>query len=202
MDSVQDKQVIMTLLPLLQRMTLMVLMTLFFRVFFNSLLSYLSHFSHLSRIWALLPLLWLCLLSGCSTFSSSFDCDRIGGIKGCVSMSEVYAQSSDDLSYSSDSSHFPNGSHTMAQDKETTVKKGITKIGEISKINKTPSGSALTVPAVGQPVRVGDTIQKMMIFDYIDSEGNYNEPSIVYTVLRGANWLNHSVHAVKAMGDE
>ncbi|WP_440616792.1 type IV conjugative transfer system lipoprotein TraV [Cysteiniphilum sp. 6C5] len=199
MDSVQYKQVIMTLLLLLQPIILIVLMTLFFRVFFNSLL---SHLSHLSRIWALLPLLWLCLLSGCSTFSSSFDCDRIGGIKGCVSMSEVYAQSSDDLSYSSDSSHFPNGSHAMAQDKETTVKKGITKIGEISEINKTPSGSALTVPAVGQPLRVGDTIQKMMIFDYIDSEGNYNEPSIVYTVLRGANWLNHSVHAVKAMGDE
>ncbi|WP_119328399.1 type IV conjugative transfer system lipoprotein TraV [Cysteiniphilum halobium] len=195
MDSVQDKQVIMTLLPLLQRMTLMVLMTLFFRVFFNSLL---SHLSHLSRIWALLSLLWLCLLSGCSTFSSSFDCDRIGGIKGCVSMSEVYAQSSDDLSYFSDVSYAGDSSNTTA----INDIKARAKLKSVKGITTIPSGSAFTVPAIGQPVRVGDTIQKMMIFDYIDSEGNYNEPSIVYTVLRGANWLNHSVHAVKAMGDE
>jgi conjugal transfer pilus assembly protein TraV len=145
----------------------------------------------------------LSALSGCSTFSSSFDCDKVGGIQGCVSMSEVYTQSQagafDSVPVSAIS---PKG--LTGGESSKIGEKG--EIGNISKTNSAPlnivSGSSMTVPAIGQPVRVGDTVQKIMIFDYIDSDGNYNEPSVVYTVLRGANWLNHSVNAVKAIGDE
>lgn len=139
----------------------------------------------------------LSALSGCSTFSSSFDCDKVGGIQGCVSMSEVYTQSQAGAFDSVPVS---------AISPQTLSSGESSKISKKSKGNGTQlstiSGSSMTVPAIGQPVRVGDTVQKIMIFDYIDSDGNYNEPSVVYTVLRGANWLNHSVNAVKAMGDE
>ncbi|GGG09358.1 MULTISPECIES: type IV conjugative transfer system lipoprotein TraV [Cysteiniphilum] len=156
---------------------------------------------------SLFSLFSLFLLAGCSTFSSSFDCDKVGGIQGCVSMSEVYAQSQAGAFDSYDSFDLPYSPHSTipTHHQGGQIKTGnIGKIGKISKISNMNSvvGSSIAVPSVGQPVRVGDTVQKIMIFDYIDSDGNYNEPSVVYTVLRGANWLNHSVDAVKAMGDE
>jgi conjugal transfer pilus assembly protein TraV len=148
----------------------------------------------------------LSALSGCSTFSSSFDCDKVGGIQGCVSMSEVYTQSQAGAFDSVPVSAISPQTLTSGESGESGESSKIGEIGNISKTNSAPlnivSGSSMTVPAIGQPVRVGDTVQKIMIFDYIDSDGNYNEPSVVYTVLRGANWLNHSVNAVKAMGDE
>jgi conjugal transfer pilus assembly protein TraV len=144
-----------------------------------------------SRLKLTYAFVGLCALitSGCSTFNSGFECDKVGGVKGCISMSEVHEQS-----------QFGNAGSLMAN--QSAANHQVTTSNQTTSLTHSTLGTPITSPLVGQPVRQGDRIQKITLFDYIDSDGNYHEPSIVYTVLKGSRWINHSVSAVQAMGVE
>ena len=60
-----------------------------------------------------------------------------------------------------------------------------------------PSAYTLAIPQIGQPVRYGDQIQQITIFPYQDSQANYHEASIVYTVLKSAHWVGHPVAEIQ-----
>ena len=129
----------------------------------------------------LLPLcLSLSLLSGCTTlFNSGFECSKVGGQKGCVSLNDVNQQASEITAHSNQ--------------KSPTAK---------SKAKKSPPqfmGSQHSIPDIGLPVRVGESIQKVLLFDYIDKVGNYHEPSVIYTILKAPAWQKHAVHEIQTM---
>ncbi|WP_192484665.1 MULTISPECIES: type IV conjugative transfer system lipoprotein TraV [Cysteiniphilum] len=163
-------------------------------LFLNSLKSLLNGCSRFKLTYAFMGLCAL-LTSGCSTFNSGFECDKVGGVKGCISMSEVHEQS-----------QFGNTGSFVADKKGKNDKKGNAAHAVIthqttSLVNNT-LGTPVSSPLVGQPVRKGEKIQKITLFDYVDGDGNYHEPSIVYTILKGSQWINHSVSAVQSMGVE
>ena len=116
-------------------------------------------------------------LSGCSTiFNSGFECSKVGGQKGCVSLSQINDQSAE----------IAQSEKPKPMINSNTGGPGFT-------------GTKVSVPKVGTPVRIGDSIQKIMLFDYIDTDGNYHDPSIVYTVLSQSKWQNHPVKAIVNM---
>ena len=129
----------------------------------------------------LLPLcLSLSLLSGCTTlFNSGFECSKVGGQKGCVSLNDINQQASEIVADSNQPSR--------------TAK---------PKAKKSPPqfmGSQHSIPEIGLPVRVGESIQKVLLFDYIDKAGNYHEPSVIYTILKAPQWQKHAVHEIQTM---
>ena len=113
-------------------------------------------------------------LSGCAVLSNDTGCKKIGGIKGCVSLDEVNTLS--------ETGQLPD------------------QVKPLKKNPETPKLSAYTstIPDIGQPVRQGDHIQQITIFPYQDSEGNYHEASIIYTILQSAHWIDHPVGEVQS----
>lgn len=110
-------------------------------------------------------------LSSCAILSNDTGCKKIGGIKGCISLDEV---------------------NTLSE---------TGKLPDQVKVSKTetPKLQAYTntVPDLGQPVRQGDHIQQVTIFPYQDTDGNYHEASIIYTILKSAHWIDHPVTEVQ-----
>lgn len=137
--------------------------------------------SFLSQMNKMLTVFFVVCLSGCSTlFNSGFECSKVGGKKGCVSLSEVN-QSAENIAKD-------------AEKKPTSpTKKPTTAVGF--------TGTPISIPEVGMPVRIGEHIQKIMLFDYIDTSGNYHEPGFVYTVLNQSKWQNHPVKAIQTMDE-
>lgn len=137
--------------------------------------------SKLSTLSKLLPLcLSLSFLSGCTTlFNSGFECSKVGGQNGCVSLNDINQQASQIVADSNQ--------------KSTTAKSKAN--------NSTPQfmGSQHSIPEIGLPVRVGESIQKVLLFDYIDKAGNYHEPSVIYTILKASQWQKHAVHEIQTM---
>lgn len=121
-----------------------------------------------------LLLLAICLtLSSCAILSNDTGCKKIGGIKGCVSLDEVNTLS--------ETGKLPDQVTPMQKNTHPMQLKSYTNM----------------VPDLGQPVRQGDHIQQVMIFPYQDSEGNYHEASIIYTILKSAHWIDHPVIEVQ-----
>lgn len=114
-------------------------------------------------------------LSGCAGMNSTFDCNVSSGGK-CLPM--------DRINQMADQSAF-NGSSVGA---------GVVK-GEVA-----ASNAAYGYPLKaykGQPIRYGETVQQVWVAPYIDSTGNYHEPSYVYSVVKKGHWIGEPVKAVQ-----
>lgn len=119
----------------------------------------------------LLPSLFL---SGCVAMNNDFDCNKIGGIRGCVSLDEVNSMTDQ-------------GTLGQKQSSKTTN----------TTTNRNISGYLNGIPNIGEPVRFGDTIQQVTIFPYEDTDGNYHEASVIYSVLKQSHWIAHPPKAIQ-----
>ena len=54
-----------------------------------------------------------------------------------------------------------------------------------------------TTPQPGQPVRYGESVQRVWIAPYQDNSNNYHEPSYVYTVIKKPHWVGVPAREVK-----
>lgn len=134
-------------------------------------------------------ILSLLFTQGCAVMSSEFDCNKVGGIKSCVSLSEVNRMTEDGritengVQRANNSGLIDQSSHNATQ---------------VNEINKKMISSQLPKSSIlGQPVRVGERVQKMIVFPYEDSVGNYHESSVIYSILTPSHWLNYPVSQVK-----
>lgn len=48
----------------------------------------------------------------------------------------------------------------------------------------------------GQPLRYGETVQRIWVTPYEDSEGNYHEDSTLYTIVKKGHWIGNPLKAV------
>ncbi|MCF6768390.1 type IV conjugative transfer system lipoprotein TraV [Thiotrichales bacterium 19S11-10] len=125
------------------------------------------------------------LLTGCSMMNNQFDCNKVSGISGCISLDEVnhmsdYGQLPQENTYKSDEKLEPTSAN----------------------ITHSISGYLNGIPNIGEPVRYGDQIEQITIFPYEDSDGNYHEASIIYTVLKKSHWIAHPPIQVQTNDDE
>lgn len=112
----------------------------------------------------------IAFLSGCSGLNSNFNCNKVDGIgTGCTSMQSVN-QMADEGRFVSDN--------------DASLKKAATP-----KKLMLPPGLAIDAPHPGDPVRFSESIQQIWIAPYEDKQGNYHEPSLIYTVIYPAHWI-------------
>ena len=143
------------------------------------------------------------LLSGCSVFGGNdFSCNRVGGISGCVSMDNVYKMSEDGTISEQHSPYSVDGKQYMTADNATAG--SFTPTGTSSNLPQAvsnQSGYAVGVPSAGMPVRYGDKIQKVWIFPYQDTSGNYHESSIIYSVVQKSHWVGYPTTAIQSQDE-
>jgi type IV conjugative transfer system lipoprotein TraV len=57
---------------------------------------------------------------------------------------------------------------------------------------------AITAFAPGEPLRFGETVQRIWIAPYEDTEGNYHQDSLIYAIMKGGHWIGKPVKVVQS----
>ena len=119
------------------------------------------------RCWVLLlPL--VVLINGCAGMNSQFDCPMKPGVR-CESLDQV-----NEAVNRGEIGHAP--TNTAAS---TTA------------IHSIPSVDASPLP--GEPLRYGETVQRIWIAPFEDTGGNYHQESEIYTIAKGGHWIGSPV---------
>ncbi len=133
-----------------------------------------------------LPFLFLLpLLSGCTGMRSKFDCNVSSG-GGCVSMKQVNKMA-DYGAFSGDYIHKDGKRYIRANAKNKRDKKN-----KENRVNGYPLKAF-----EGSPIRSNESIQQIWIGPYEDKNGNYHEPSYVYTVIKKGTWLGEPANVIQ-----
>ncbi|MUK51110.1 type IV conjugative transfer system lipoprotein TraV [Aliivibrio fischeri] len=127
----------------------------------------MMHFSHLLR---LLPVV---LLTGCAAgMGDDFSCSAIDGFDGCATMNDIHTLA-DNGRFDTDSK----GNVIATQQRERLVL-------------SLPVGNNVNAPLhSGVPKRYQEQVKEIVIFPYQDSQGNYHDTAIIYTILAPSHWL-------------
>lgn len=112
------------------------------------------------------------LLTGCVGTKSNFDCNTIGGIQGCTTLSDVKGMADQ-------------GAFT---EKSTgkSVAQMITHEKSADAFLKT---SETDTPANGSPVRYGETMQNIWIAPYVAKDGSYMWASMASIIVQPGRWM-------------
>jgi len=119
------------------------------------------------------------VLFGCSEMNSQFDCPMKPGIR-CESISSINAR----------------------------VDRG--EIGHTKSIS-TPNNKMPAMPiykdssigryhylARGEPLRYGETVQRVWVAPFEDKQGNYHQESDIYTVVKPGHWIGTPLKEINA----
>ncbi|KJF97431.1 type IV conjugative transfer system lipoprotein TraV [Photobacterium leiognathi] len=123
------------------------------------------------------PLFLFCALTltGCTAgLNSDFSCSGIDGINGCVSLNDINTMV-DKGQFATD-----NQGNVLRQSPATPV----------TLPDSTTTFSTVNPPLVtGKPTRKREEVRQITVFPYIDSQGNYHDTSIIYTVITAPSWM-------------
>ena len=126
----------------------------------------------------LLPFIALLFLSGCASLNSNFDCAaKPGGV--CASLSQV--------NHMVDTGQLGRGkSKKMKADEEIpTPEIGLTPY---------PADDTKTYT---KPLRAGETVMRVWLAPFEDTQGYYHQASEVFVVTKLGRWLGTSSHRTK-----
>lgn len=121
-------------------------------------------------------------LTACSIMNSSFDCPNKSGVN-CKSL--------DQINRMVDSGEIRGRMQTGCA--------GVAKCTDGAEFQSFPVSASFRS---GQPIRYGETVQRIWIAPYEDSEGNYHQDSIIYAVMKGGHWIGRPVKTVNAFRGE
>jgi conjugal transfer pilus assembly protein TraV len=119
------------------------------------------------------------LLSACTT-NSSFDCPNKAGVN-CRSLDQINRM-------------VDNGQiHGRTQmDVREETKTNLVDGAEFQSFPTAPP----FIP--GQPIRYGETVQRIWIAPYEDTDGNYHQDSLIYAIMKGGHWIGKPVKTVRS----
>lgn len=125
-------------------------------------------------------LLVLTGLQTACTMNSSFDCPNQAGVN-CRSLDQV---------------------NSMVDSGQI---RGRTQLaGESAKVAKIANHPEFEPYAItngfipGAPLRYGETVQRIWIAPYEDTEGNYHQDSFMYSIMQEGKWIGRPVKALTA----
>jgi conjugal transfer pilus assembly protein TraV len=116
------------------------------------------------------------LLSACAAENSQFNCNR-RGTGECASLDQVNQQASQGVF-----NQAPNASDSQTTALDTPAMGG----QSTQTIAQNP----------GEPIRYSETVQRIWLSPYEDTNGNYHEPSYVYTVIQPGHWIGVPAKAI------
>ena len=116
----------------------------------------------------------LASLTGCAGMNSKFGCNAVAG-DSCTPVSIVNQKAN-----AGDYDNVQSGGSINTSDESST---------QTYSYAGTNVGYNVATPMPGEPVRFGETVQRIWLAPYQDNAGNYHEPSYVYTVLQKPHWI-------------
>lgn len=119
----------------------------------------------------------VCLLSACTTMNSNFDCPNKAGVN-CKSLDQINAMVD---------------SGQLRGRMQTSL---VNDVGNITNEFQAFPVSATFVP--GQPIRYGETVQRIWIAPYEDTEGLYHQDNLIYSVIKPGAWIGKPVKTVNS----
>ena len=123
------------------------------------------------------------LLTGCVGTKSNFDCNKVGGIQGCATLSDVKGMA-DQGDFTQNNN--PANSFTAINGKPTGY------------FLKTPG---MDTPASGSPMRYGETMQNIWIAPYVTKDGSYMWASMASIIVQQGHWIGEPTPAISNSGD-
>jgi conjugal transfer pilus assembly protein TraV len=124
---------------------------------------------------SILLLMNICFISACSTMNSNFDCPNKAGIS-CKSLDQI------------------NGMVDSGQLRGRTQTSLANDTGNMT--NEFQSFPVASTFVPGQPIRYGETVQRIWIAPYEDTEGNYHQDNLIYSVIKPGAWIGKPVKTV------
>lgn len=122
----------------------------------------------------------LVTLSACASMNSHFDCPNQAGVN-CKSL--------DRIDRMIDAGDIRGQTQTIKED----IK--IAPVAEVADNTTVKSCCPRTSCRSDPPIRYGETIQRIWIAPYEDTEGNYHSDSLIYAVMKGGYWAKvPSIH--------
>lgn len=122
-----------------------------------------------------LMLIQLGTLTACSTMNSKFDCPNQAGVR-CKSLDQINAMVN-------------NGQLSGRATEEST------NINNDLQFQAFPQ---LASYQTGSPIRYGETVQRIWIAPYEDTEGNYHQDSVMYVVMKNGHWIGNPVKTIRS----
>lgn len=114
-------------------------------------------------------------LTACSTINSSFDCPLAAGVN-CKSLDQV--------------NRMVDSGQIRGRSQE------ITKISNLTCCNTEFESFPTASFIPGAPIRYGETVQRIWIAPYEDTEGNYHQDNLIYTIMKGGHWIGKPVKTI------
>lgn len=146
------------------------------------------------------------LLTGCAGMNTHFNCNKVGGIKSCVTMGEVNglanngyfarkaeAEKKENLAGLSIAGKPVNAS---AAQSASTPSQQATQESSLA----FPMDNTITKNAQA-PLRVNPSVQNIWIAPYVSSNGTYNWPSTITVVVNKGQWIGAPVNVTKLSGE-
>lgn len=120
-------------------------------------------------------------LTACTTMNSSFDCPNQAGVN-CKSL--------DQINRMVDTGEIRG--HTQMNTGEGAKTTNVAGNAEFQ------SFPVQTTFVPGQPIRYGETVQRIWIAPYEDTEGNYHQDSLMYAIMKEGHWIGRPVKTVNS----
>jgi conjugal transfer pilus assembly protein TraV len=113
----------------------------------------------------------ICLISACGTMNSKFDCPNQAGVN-CKSLDQINRM----VDSGQISSHIQTANSQI-------------RINESDNTHEFQSFPVRSIYIPGQPLRYGETVQRIWIAPYEDKDSNYHQANIVYSIMKGGHWI-------------
>ena len=131
--------------------------------------------------------LFMSLLSGCTGMNTKFGCNAVAG-DSCTPVNKINQQA--------DAGVYEN-TQSGTDGKTVSISNRLTAYG-----SRGNGGYNVIVPKPGEPIRFGESIQRIWVAPYEDTAGNYHEPSFIYTVLKKSHWIGLPAKEVNTSPEE
>lgn len=114
-------------------------------------------------------------LSGCTTMNSSFDCPNKAGVR-CKSLDQINA---------------------MVDSGQIREHETMSEVDVMSVTNESEfQVFSFKASLISSPTRYPETVQRIWIAPYEDTEGNYHQDSFMYSVMKGGHWKGNPVKTI------
>lgn len=124
-------------------------------------------------ILSLITLMAMSLIS-CTSMNSNLDCPNKAGVN-CKSLDQINAMVDGGMTMSQ--------SHTVSPPSSND-----------ETFQPYPSLSAYYS---GAPIRYGETVQRVWIAPYEDTDGNFHQDSMIYVIMKNGHWIGTPIHEIK-----
>ena len=121
---------------------------------------------------SVLFILFCGILTGCTTMNSSFDCPNKAGVQ-CKSLDQI------------------NGMVDNGQIQGRT--QSAPHLSGMSEAEFQPYPMTASYYP-GKPLRYGESVQRIWVAPFEDTEGNYHQDNFIYTIAKGGHWIGSAVN--------